>query len=78
MKSITLNRRRFNGTASRETERFIRSAEAVPESDRTEKRSSASVGSLLPAGSAGVPGSDVLLRGAVLIARRLQDPLASW
>ncbi len=68
-----------NGTASRETERFYLDAEAVPESDRAEsdRQRSWRVGLLgFRAGSTGIPGSDVSLRGAVSIARRLQDPLA--
>lgn len=69
-----------NGTASRETDRLA--AEAV--SDMPEPRpikvvvseAGASVYSASEIASAEMPDVDVSLRGAVSIARRLQDPLA--
>ena len=69
-----------NGTAGRETERFLRAAlregglgEAVIVSVN---EAGASVYSASELARAELPGVDVSLRGAVSIARRLQDPLA--
>ncbi|RPI93289.1 MAG: RNA-binding transcriptional accessory protein, partial [Chloroflexi bacterium] len=67
-----------NGTASRETEQL------AAELTRTEKsvkylivnEAGASVYSASPLARAELPGLDVSLRGAVSIARRVQDPLA--
>jgi len=69
-----------NGTASRETDRLA--AELVakqPELKLTKvmvSEAGASVYSASAYASAELPGLDVTLRGAVSIARRLQDPLA--
>lgn len=73
-----------NGTASRETDTLA--AELVAElkrqhPERTVRRlvvseAGASVYSASALASAELPGMDVSLRGAVSIARRLQDPLA--
>src|SRR5437016_10019372 len=69
-----------NGTASRETDRL--GAELIrlhPELQLTRvvvSEAWASVYSAYAFGSQGVPGLDVSLRGAVSIARPLQDPLA--
>jgi len=69
-----------NGTAGRETERFLRDAlradglaEVVVV---TVNEAGASVYSASDLARAELPGLDVSLRGAVSIARRLQDPLA--
>ena len=69
-----------NGTASRETDRLV--AELIvkhPELALTKvmvSEAGASVYSASAYASAELPGLDVTLRGAVSIARRLQDPLA--
>ena len=69
-----------NGTASRETDKLA--AEVVsrnPELKLTKimvSEAGASVYSASAFASAELPGMDVSLRGAVSIARRLQDPLA--
>lgn len=69
-----------NGTASRETDRFvIDTLKECPEL-KVQKivvsEAGASVYSASEMASAELPGMDVSLRGAVSIARRLQDPLA--
>lgn len=67
-----------NGTASRETEQLA--AELVRElpslSYLMVSEAGASVYSASPLARAELPGLDVSLRGAVSIARRVQDPLA--
>ncbi|RZU48626.1 uncharacterized protein EV385_0343 [Krasilnikovia cinnamomea] len=69
-----------NGTASRETDRLA--ADLIkrhPELTLTKvmvSEAGASVYSASPYASQELPGLDVSLRGAVSIARRLQDPLA--
>lgn len=69
-----------NGTASRETDRLT--AELIkryPQLDLTKivvSEAGASVYSASELASRELPGLDVSLRGAVSIARRLQDPLA--
>ncbi|MBN1147333.1 MAG: RNA-binding transcriptional accessory protein [Anaerolineales bacterium] len=67
-----------NGTASRETEQLAaeltRNAEALRYLIVNE--AGASVYSASPLARAELPGLDVSLRGAVSIARRVQDPLA--
>ena len=68
-----------NGTASRETEALV--AQMVSESKSQVKytivsEDGASVYSASPLARAELPDLDVALRGAVSIARRLQDPLA--
>ena len=69
-----------NGTASRETDRLA--AELIkrhPDLELTKavvSEAGASVYSASAYASAELPGLDVSLRGAVSIARRLQDPLA--
>jgi uncharacterized protein len=67
-----------NGTASRETDRLA--AELVKRSPGLVKvvvsEAGASVYSASPYASSELPDLDVSLRGAVSIARRLQDPLA--
>ncbi|MDF1512287.1 MAG: Tex family protein [Anaerolineae bacterium] len=68
-----------NGTASRETETFV--AGLISESRMNTKytvvsEAGASVYSASPLARAELPGLDVTLRGAVSIARRIQDPLA--
>lgn len=70
-----------NGTASRETERFIRDLIAdLPEDKRPTclivSESGASVYSASEVAVKEFPDSDVTVRGAVSIARRLQDPLS--
>ncbi len=71
-----------NGTASRETERFVAEAlKALPAGTRHPVKvivseAGASVYSASELAAAEFPGLDVSLRGAVSIARRLQDPLA--
>lgn len=70
-----------NGTASRETEKMVADLLAVlPGSDKPLKvivsEAGASVYSASELASREFPGLDVSLRGAVSIARRLQDPLA--
>lgn len=68
-----------NGTASRETEEFV--AGLVPTLPRPVaytivSEAGASVYSASPLAREELPGLDVSLRGAVSIARRIQDPLA--
>jgi protein Tex len=70
-----------NGTASRETEKMVADMLAVlPGSDKPVKvivsEAGASVYSASELAAKEFPGLDVSLRGAVSIARRLQDPLA--
>ncbi len=71
-----------NGTASRETERFVADALAMlPKDVRMPTKvvvseAGASVYSASELAAHEFPGLDVSLRGAVSIARRLQDPLA--
>ncbi len=67
-----------NGTASRETEQLV--AEVIEEHPALRyamvSEAGASVYSASPLARAELPNLDVSLRGAVSIARRLQDPLA--
>lgn len=68
-----------NGTASRETEQLV--AELIQTVAKEVKyliinEAGASVYSASPLARAELPGLDVSLRGAVSIARRIQDPLA--
>ncbi|MDD3828377.1 MAG: Tex family protein [Anaerolineae bacterium] len=67
-----------NGTASRETEQLV--AELIEEHPGLRyamvSEAGASVYSASPLARAELPNLDVSLRGAVSIARRLQDPLA--
>lgn len=69
-----------NGTASRETDRLaVDLIKAHPELNLTKvmvSEAGASVYSASAYASRELPGMDVSLRGAVSIARRLQDPLA--
>ena len=69
-----------NGTASRETEKLVKElAKKYPELRLRflmVSEAGASVYSASPLASAELPELDVSLRGAVSIARRLQDPLA--
>jgi uncharacterized protein len=70
-----------NGTASRETEALVRAtfrdaALASPPQVVVVSEAGASVYSASELAVAELPGLDVSLRGAVSIARRLQDPLA--
>ena len=70
-----------NGTASRETEALVRSTLrdaqlASPPQVVVVSEAGASVYSASELAVAELPGLDVSLRGAVSIARRLQDPLA--
>ncbi len=69
-----------NGTASRETERLVADMLAKLPGQKPVKvivsEAGASVYSASALASAELPGLDVTLRGAVSIARRLQDPLA--
>jgi uncharacterized protein len=70
-----------NGTAGRETETFIRAAlEELPQKSRPVcvvlSESGASVYSASEAAAREFPRLDVSLRGAISIARRLQDPLS--
>jgi uncharacterized protein len=69
-----------NGTASRETERLVADMLARLPGQKPVKvivsEAGASVYSASALASAELPGLDVSLRGAVSIARRLQDPLA--
>jgi uncharacterized protein len=70
-----------NGTASRETEAIVRqtlrdSGMATPPQVVVVSEAGASVYSASELAVAELPGLDVSLRGAVSIARRLQDPLA--
>lgn len=67
-----------NGTASRETEQFV--AEAIRNLEGVSylivSEAGASVYSASPEAREELPDLDVTLRGAVSIARRVQDPLA--
>ena len=69
-----------NGTASRETERFVVDMLNVKPELRVTKvmvnESGASIYSASEYASRELPDLDVTIRGAVSIARRLQDPLA--
>ena len=71
-----------NGTASRETERFVAEVlKRLPEGVKPPVKvivseAGASVYSASELAAKEFPGLDVSLRGAVSIARRLQDPLA--
>lgn len=67
-----------NGTASRETESFIRSIEILPKEIHVivVNESGASVYSASDAAREEFPDHDVTVRGAVSIGRRLTDPLA--
>ena len=69
-----------NGTASRETEKMVADMLAVLPGERPLKvivsEAGASVYSASELAAREFPGMDVSLRGAVSIARRLQDPLA--
>jgi protein Tex len=67
-----------NGTASRETEGLV--AELIQSAEHVKylivNEAGASVYSASPLARAELPGLDVSMRGAVSIARRVQDPLA--
>ncbi|WP_010321530.1 Tex family protein [Marinobacterium stanieri] len=68
-----------NGTASRETEQLAQTVcKAVPQAVQAVlvNEAGASVYSASELAAAEFPGIDVTIRGAVSIARRLQDPLA--
>jgi len=69
-----------NGTASRETEKMVADLLAVLPGEKPAKvvvsEAGASVYSASELAAREFPGLDVSLRGAVSIARRLQDPLA--
>jgi len=69
-----------NGTASRETDKLaadlIKRHPELPLTKVTVSEAGASVYSASAYASQELPGMDVSLRGAVSIARRLQDPLA--
>jgi len=70
-----------NGTAGRETETFVRaSLDELPEAKRpvcvVVNESGASVYSASDAAIKEFPRMDVTIRGAISIARRLQDPLS--
>ena len=69
-----------NGTASRETEKMVADLLAALPGDKPLKvivsEAGASVYSASELAAREFPGMDVSLRGAVSIARRLQDPLA--
>lgn len=69
-----------NGTASRETEKLVADILAVLPGEKPVKvivsEAGASVYSASELAAKEFPGLDVSLRGAVSIARRLQDPLA--
>ncbi len=69
-----------NGTASRETDRLAAQVLSVVQGTKPMKvivsEAGASVYSASELASREMPGIDVSLRGAVSIARRLQDPLA--
>lgn len=69
-----------NGTASRETERFVKAMlKAHPELNCTSvmvNESGASIYSASEYAAREFPDLDVTIRGAISIARRLQDPLA--
>ncbi len=70
-----------NGTASRETDKLAAELIRRPDVERKPQKlvvseAGASVYSASALAAAELPGMDVSLRGAVSIARRLQDPLA--
>ncbi len=66
-----------NGTASRETEQFVAGViRGGPVRYLLVSEAGASVYSASPLARTELPGLDVSLRGAVSIARRVQDPLA--
>src|SRR5205814_6334415 len=69
-----------NGTASRETDKLagelIKKHPELKVTKAVVSEAGASVYSASAYASAELPGMDVSLRGAVSIARRLQDPLA--
>jgi uncharacterized protein len=66
-----------NGTASRETESFVRAIGLPPEVVITMvDESGASIYSASEVARAEFPDHDITVRGAVSIGRRLQDPLA--
>jgi len=69
-----------NGTASRETEKMVADLSALLPGEKPVKvivsEAGASVYSASELAAREFPGLDVSLRGAVSIARRLQDPLA--
>ena len=66
-----------NGTASRETEKFVKGSGLVPEkSVYVVSESGASVYSASDVARKEFPDKDVTVRGAVSIGRRLIDPLA--
>jgi uncharacterized protein len=65
-----------NGTASRETEAFIRSLKLTSVKTMMVNESGASYYSASDVARLEFPDLDVSVRGAVSIARRLQDPLA--
>jgi protein Tex len=67
-----------NGTASRETEQFIRKIELLPKSIQVivVNEAGASVYSASDTAREEFPDKDVTVRGAVSIGRRLADPLA--
>lgn len=69
-----------NGTASRETERFVKEViKSIPNCNTTPvvvNEAGASVYSASETASKEFPNLDVTIRGAISIARRLQDPLA--
>jgi len=66
-----------NGTASRETEQFMAVAcQELSVGWAVVNEAGASIYSASPLAARELPGIDVSLRGAVSIARRLQDPLS--
>jgi protein Tex len=67
-----------NGTASRETEQFVRNIDVLPKSIPVivVSEAGASVYSASEAAREEFPDKDVTVRGAVSIGRRLADPLA--
>lgn len=67
-----------NGTASRETEQFVRNIDVLPKSIPVivVSEAGASVYSASDAAREEFPDKDVTVRGAVSIGRRLADPLA--
>ena len=68
-----------NGTASRETERFVAEAISIMQAKpgyTVVNEAGASVYSASPLAAEELPEMDVTLRGAVSLARRLIDPLA--
>ncbi len=68
-----------NGTASRETEQFVRALiekDQLPAKSLVVSEAGASVYSASPLAAAEFPDLDVNVRSAVSIARRVQDPLA--